>query len=239
MEFVQIIKVEGKLDEDPNSNPTSASPFYIHRPQSFEYKTSSEGNKDFEHVNFAIRISLIVRLMKRAHWLTQGSCCSKLSTRGHAHVNRRRTRALFPPVENRWGCREQPDSNSEEASMNDCPILLKVFLSGSKIPLNHTSSKEEETEAGLEIEIESLTRQKADIKKAIQLIQTDLDDVTKRLGLLATKLVCEDLTSLISIFNRKNPCRMSNLSNQLTKNTKDLRFKNRAATPARLLLRPD
>ncbi|KNZ59348.1 hypothetical protein VP01_1751g1 [Puccinia sorghi] len=32
-------------------------------------------------------------------------------------------------------------------------------------------------------EIEALTRQKAEIKKAIQLIQTDLDNLTKRLAL--------------------------------------------------------
>ncbi|WAR62618.1 hypothetical protein PtB15_15B204 [Puccinia triticina] len=407
LKFVQIIEVEGNLDEDPNSNPTSASPFYIHRPQSFEYKTSSEGNEDFEHVNFAKNLTdrltpdtstsadprkllfgpenpMTSYGSNVVHHEPDSQSLEELgydilkeasNTRSRTRQSSENTGPLSSGRKSmrlprrKKPIREQPDSDSEETSMNDCPISLKVFLSGSRIPLDHTSSKEEETEAGLEIEIESLTRQKADIKKAIQLIQTDLDNVTKRLGLFdpedhqvetltvtgtrdsrqtipeeteldqltpteddedrsaptevdqsktnleengedkvlsssdpketsfeekdencgmldelflpferlefpsflsedinkptspvgpliqqgvikevheatkevheatkevhkatqeheATKAVREDLTSRISIFNRKNPCRMSNLSNQLTKNTKDLRFTN-------------
>ncbi|KAA1129366.1 hypothetical protein PGTUg99_030019 [Puccinia graminis f. sp. tritici] len=80
--------------------------------------------------------------------------------------------------------RHQAESDNEEGFMSDSPISSKVFLSSSKVTSNHIHSKGRETDVDLETEIESLTRQKAEIKKAIQLIQTDLDNVTKRLGLL-------------------------------------------------------
>ncbi|PLW07240.1 hypothetical protein PCASD_22651 [Puccinia coronata f. sp. avenae] len=95
-------------------------------------------------------------------------------------VDTRSLNGKFNPAPSTRG---ETESDNDEGFVNDGQVSLKPFLSSSIISSDRVRAKEQEHYGNLELEIDILTRQKGEIKKAIRLIQNDLDNVARRLGL--------------------------------------------------------
>ncbi|KAI9607816.1 hypothetical protein H4Q26_005261 [Puccinia striiformis f. sp. tritici PST-130] len=218
----QIHELGGRLQEMKyprvSSQPHLPFPSHLsnhngaetHRPQSFEYETSSEDDEDFEHVHFPrystdnwrgnsdagyggnvpqhesdyqsseesvlnIRIEDIKVRSHAPHPLEKSGHRSPISQPEERLPDKNGDLVTY--------IREQVGSESEDCITEDGTVSLRAGLSGSQINSKYISPKEEETDSGVEMEIDNLTRQKDQIKKTIQQIQNDLDNVARRLGL--------------------------------------------------------
>lgn len=117
--------------------------------------------------------------------VTSGSVSLKRrSSESLASLDLADTRSLNGRFNPAPSTRGETESDKDEGFVNDGQVSLKPFLSLSIISsVDRVRTQEQKNYGNLELEIDSLTRQKGEIKKAIRLIQNELDNVARRLGL--------------------------------------------------------
>ncbi|KAI9615740.1 hypothetical protein KEM48_005513 [Puccinia striiformis f. sp. tritici PST-130] len=158
-------------------------------PRSFEYETSSEDDEDFEHVHFPRYSTDNWRGNSDAGYggnVPQHESDYQSSEESvlNIRIEDIKVRSHAPHPLEKSGHRS-PISQPEERLPDKNGDLVTYIREqvGSENQFEIHKPKEEETDSGVEMEIDNLTRQKDQIKKTIQQIQNDLDNVARRLGL--------------------------------------------------------